>query len=47
MGLNESMNEVQKYMDEIPELIREAQKRTTWTISRFEIWLSRLKDERL
>lgn len=26
MGLNESMNEVQKYMDEIPELIREAQK---------------------
>ena len=46
MGLNESMNEVQKYMDEIPELIREA-KRTTWTISRFEIWLSRLKDERL
>ncbi|OFM09588.1 septation ring formation regulator EzrA [Staphylococcus sp. HMSC074C02] len=26
MGLNESMNEVQKYMDDIPELIREAQK---------------------
>ncbi|RIO57518.1 septation ring formation regulator EzrA [Staphylococcus haemolyticus] len=26
MGLNESMNEVQKYMDEIPELIRKAQK---------------------
>lgn len=26
MGLNESMNEVQKYMDEIPELIREVQK---------------------
>lgn len=26
MGLNESMNEVQKYMNEIPELIREAQK---------------------
>ncbi|PTK73055.1 septation ring formation regulator EzrA [Staphylococcus haemolyticus] len=26
MGLNESTNEVQKYMDEIPELIREAQK---------------------
>ncbi|OHP64898.1 septation ring formation regulator EzrA [Staphylococcus sp. HMSC061G04] len=26
MALNESMNEVQKYMDEIPELIREAQK---------------------
>ncbi|MEB2656036.1 septation ring formation regulator EzrA [Staphylococcus haemolyticus] len=26
MGLNESMNEIQKYMDEIPELIREAQK---------------------
>lgn len=46
MGLNESMNEVQKYMDEIPELIRKP-KRTTWTISRFEIWLSRLKDERL
>lgn len=46
MGLNESMNEVQKYMDEIPELIREAQKNYL-TISRFEIWLSRLKDERL